>query len=115
MEYGILSIIIPLLTIILAILTKDVIASLLGGTFAGYLVLNGYNPAEAFVALWDGVISLFAEGWIVKTLLFMLLVGSIIRLLTISGAVERFVVYLGEKSKRMASRARNAASAPETG
>lgn len=103
MEYGVLSIIIPLLTIILAIITKDVIVSLLGGIFAGFMVLNGYNPAKAFIALWDGVIALFAEGWIVKTLLFMLFIGAIIRILTISGAVDRFVVYLSEKSKRIDS------------
>jgi Na+/H+ antiporter NhaC len=103
MEYGVLSIIIPLLTIILAIITKDVIVSLLGGIFAGFMVLNGYNPAKAFVALWDGVIALFTEGWIVKTLLFMLFIGAIIRILTISGSVERFVVYLSEKSKRIDS------------
>ena len=79
MEYGVLSIIIPLLTIILAIITKDVIVSLLGGIFAGFMVLNGYNPAKAFIALWDGVIALFAEGWIVKTLLFMLFIGAGLR------------------------------------
>ncbi|MDD3592180.1 MAG: Na+/H+ antiporter NhaC family protein [Sulfurovum sp.] len=103
MEYGIISLAIPLLTIFLAIITKDVIVSLLSGIFAGFLVLNGYNPAKAFIALWDGVIALFAEGWIVKTLLFMLFVGAIIRLLTISGSVERFVVYLSEKSRRIDS------------
>lgn len=99
MEYGIISILIPILTIILAIITKDVIVSLMGGIFAGFLVLNAYNPADAFVALFDGVISLFAEGWIVKTLLFMLLIGAIINLLSRSGAVESFVAYLSLKAK----------------
>ncbi|WP_404820131.1 Na+/H+ antiporter NhaC family protein [Sulfurovum mangrovi] len=103
MEYGIISIAIPLLTIFLAIITKDVIVSLLGGIFAGFMVLNGYNPLKAFIALWDGVIALFAEGWIVKMLLFVLLIGAIIRLLTVSGSVERFVVYLSEKSRRIDS------------
>ena len=103
MEYGILSILIPLLTIFLAIITKDVIVSLIGGIFAGFLVLNAYNPADAFVALFDGVIALFAEGWIVKTLLFMLLIGAIINLLSVSGAVESFVAYLSKKAKRIDS------------
>lgn len=103
MEYGILSIAIPILTIILAIITKDVIVSLIGGIFAGFLVLNAYNPAEAFVALFDGIIALFAEGWIVKTLLFMLLIGAIINLLSVSGAVESFVAYLSKKAKRIDS------------
>jgi Na+/H+ antiporter NhaC len=64
MDYGILSIAIPLLTIALAIITKDVIVSLMGGIFAGLLVLNSYNPMDAFVALFDGIIALFSEGWI---------------------------------------------------
>jgi len=100
MEYGILSVAIPILTIVLAIITKDVIVSLMGGIFAGFLVLNGYNPAAAFVALFDGVIALFTESWVVKTLLFMLLIGSIIRLLTLSGAVERFISWLSQKAKK---------------
>jgi len=103
MEYGILSIAIPLLTIILAIITKDVIVSLMGGIFAGLLVLNAYNPIEAFIALFDGIIALFSEGWIAKTLFFILLVGSIIRLLTLSGAVDSFVAYLSQKAKKIDS------------
>lgn len=103
MEYGIVSIAIPLLTIILAIITKDVIVSLMGGIFAGFLVLNAYNPVDAFIALFDGVIGLFEESWITKTLLFIVMVGSIIRLLTLSGAVDSFVVYLSQKSKKIDS------------
>ena len=97
MDYGILSIVIPLLTILLAILTKDVIVSLMGGIFVGLLVLNSYNPLTSFIALFDGIILLFSEGWIVKTLIFILLVGAIIRLLTISGAVTSFVHFLSQK------------------
>jgi Na+/H+ antiporter NhaC len=103
MEYGILSIAIPILTIFLAIITKDVIVSLIGGIFAGFLVLNAYHPLDAFIALFDGVVTLFREGWITKSILFILMVGSIIRLLTLSGAVDSFVVYLGQKAKRIDS------------
>ena len=103
MEYGVLSLIIPLLTIVLAIITKDVIVSLLGGTFAGFMVLHHYSIPEAFIGVFDGLIGLFAQGWIVKTLLFMMLIGAIIRLLTISGAVESFVAYLSQRAKRIDS------------
>lgn len=103
MEYGILSIAIPLLTIFLAIITKDVIVSLLGGIFAGFLVLNNYNPLSAFIALFDGIIILFSQGWIVKTLIFALLIGAIIKVLTLSGAVTLFVDYLSQKAKRIDS------------
>ena len=57
MEYGIISIAIPLLTIILAIITKDVIVSLLGGIFAGLLVLNDYALLDTLLALFDGIIA----------------------------------------------------------
>ncbi len=103
MEYGIISIAIPLLTIILAIITKDVIVSLIGGIFSGLLVLNAYDPFSAFTALFDGIIALLSEGWIAKTLLFALMIGAIIKLLSLSGAVSRFVNYLSTKSKKIDS------------
>lgn len=103
MEYGIISIVIPILTIILAIITKDVIVSLMGGIFAGLLVLNSYNPLTAFVSLFDGVINLLSEGWIAKTLLFSLMIGAVIKLLSTSAAVNSFVSWLSNKSKKIDS------------
>ena len=103
MEYGIISIVIPLLTIFLAIITKDVIVSLMGGIFAGLLVLNDYNPLTAFVALFDGIIALLSEGWIAKTLLFSLMIGAVIKLLSSSGAVSHFVHWLSTKAQSIDS------------
>ena len=103
MEYGIISIIIPLLTITLAIITKDVIVSLIAGIFAGLLVLHGYNPFGAFTGLFDGFIAEIGEGWIAKTLLFTLFVGAIIKLLNLSGAVESFVAYIDRKAAHIDS------------
>lgn len=103
MEYGIISIAIPLLTIFLAIVTKDVVVSLMGGIFAGLLVLNAYNPLLAFVSLFDGIIALFSEGWIAKTLFFSLMIGALIHLLTAAGAVSSFLLWLSEKAKRIDS------------
>lgn len=103
MEYGIISIIIPLLTIALAIITKDVIVSLMVGIFAGLLTLHGYNPLQAFTGLFDGFIAQIGEGWIAKTLLFTLFVGAVIRLLNLSGAVESFVAYIDKKAARIDS------------
>ena len=103
MEYGIVSIIIPLLTIFLAIITKDVMISLISGIFIGMLVLHHYNPLESGVAFFEEIIALFAEDWITKTLVFMLMVGSIIKLLTNSGAIDGFIAYLGKKAKTVDS------------
>ncbi len=103
MEHSFLSLIPPLLAIILAIISKDVVISLLTGLFAGYLILNGYHVPDAFTSLFNGIIGLFSEGWITKTILFSLLVGSIIRLIVDSGGVAGFVHFLTEKSNTIQS------------
>ena len=100
---GFLSVLIPLFIIIMAIITKDVVVSLLSGIFFGELVLNNYNPFHALIDLLDGFIGLFAEGWITKTILFALLVGSIIKLISRSGGVDGFVAYLSQKQQSIDS------------
>ncbi len=96
---GVFSVLIPLSIIILAIITKDVVVSLLSGIFLGELVIHSFHPLEAFIALLDGFVGLFSESWITKTVLFALLVGSIIKLISRSGGVDGFVNYLSQKDK----------------
>ena len=50
-HYGILSILPPLIAIVLAIVTKQVLISLFLGIFAGTMILTGYNPLNAFLTL----------------------------------------------------------------
>ncbi|HFC00723.1 MAG TPA: sodium:proton antiporter [Phaeodactylibacter sp.] len=100
---GILSILIPLLIIALAIITKDVVVSLLSGIFVGELVIHHYHPLTAIIALLDDFVALFSEAWITKTILFALLVGSIIKLISKSGGVKSFINYISEKQKRIDS------------
>lgn len=100
---GVLSVVIPLFIIITAIITKDVVVSLLFGIFFGELVLHKYNILDATVALLDGFVGLFAEAWITKTTLFALLVGAIIKLLIHSGGVDGFVAYLSQKQQAIDS------------
>ena len=98
-----LSVLIPLSIILMAIITKDVVVSLLFGIFFGELILNNYNPFEALIKLLDTFIGLFAEGWITKTVIFALLVGSIIKLISRSGGVDGFINYLSQKQQSIDS------------
>ncbi len=102
-DLGFLSVLIPLFIIIMAIITKDVVVSLLSGIFFGELVLHNFNPLRAMVELLEGMVKLFAEGWITKTLIFALLVGAIIKLISRSGGVEGFVDYLSQKQQALDS------------
>ena len=89
MEYGVLSILPPLLAITLALATRDVLISLITGIFSGFLILNHFQPVTAILAMLDSIVALFAEGWVVKTLIFSLFVGSVMRLMVDSGGVRR--------------------------
>jgi len=100
---GVLSLIIPLFIIIMAIITKDVVVSLLSGIFFGELVIHHFNLIDATIALLDGFVGLFAEGWITKTVLFVMLVGAIIKLISDSGGVDGFIEYISKKEKNIDS------------
>lgn len=103
MDYGVVSLLVPLATIIVAIWSKDVVIALLGGSFVGLLALNGYSGGAAFIALFDGIVALFSEGWIAKTIIFIMAVGGIMKVLEASGAVDEFVEFLSQKAKKIDS------------
>ena len=52
-HYGLLSILPPLLTIVLAVVTKDVIVSLFLSILSGTLLAAGGNPSTALLNLSD--------------------------------------------------------------
>ncbi|MFT7860745.1 MAG: Na+/H+ antiporter NhaC family protein [Sulfurimonas sp.] len=96
-EPSILSVIPPVLAIFLALYTKNVLLSLLGAIFVGIFILHNFAIAESI----SGVVALFgallSKGWILKTLCFAILVGSIMEILERSGAVASFVHYMTKK------------------
>ena len=57
--FGILSLLPPVIAIILALKTKDVIVSLISSVAVGALILAHFNPHGAFVVLWQDLY--FAE------------------------------------------------------
>ena len=71
-HYGIWGIIPPLLTIVLAFLTKDVIVSLFLGILSGALIVAGGNPAVALMNLTDLLAGSLADGWNIRIFLFVL-------------------------------------------
>ena len=92
-DVGVLSIIIPLGVIVLAIVTKDVVVSLLSGIFISKVILNDFNIFNAFISILDDIVELFSHGWVTKSVLFALLVGSIIKIVTKAGGVESFIEF----------------------
>lgn len=88
------SILPPVLAIVLAIWSKQVILSLFAGIWIGYTLLNGMNPVAGAARSLDGIIEVFSDGGDARVLLFTLLIGSLIATIELSGGVRGFVHFL---------------------
>lgn len=97
-DYGIWTIITPLVTIGLAIWTRQVILSLLAGIFVGFTVINGFNPFSGIEATLDGIVGIFGSSGSTRTILFCFMVGGLIRLMQVTGGTKALVRYLTEKA-----------------
>ncbi len=91
---GWLSVLPPLLAIVLAIWSKQVILSLFAGIWMGFLILNGFNPLTGVSGGLDAVINVFTDPGDTKVLVFTLLIGSLIATIEESGGVRGFVHFL---------------------
>lgn len=106
MEFGVLSFLTPFVAIVMALLTRNVIAALIFGSLVGELVVHHFIVSETINSIFQRFTSLLSEVWILKTLAFALLVGSIVKLLQMSGAVESLIEYLQERHKLITSEKR---------
>ena len=88
------SILPPVLAILLAIWTKQVILSLFAGIWMGFAILNGFNPLTGLTSGVDGIINVFTDPGDTRVLVFTLIIGSLIATIEHSGGVRGFVHYL---------------------
>ena len=104
-DYGIWTVITPLVTIGLAIFTRQVILSLLAGAFVGTTVLAGFNPLLGVKGTLDGVIGVF---WVSsrqhKNYFVLLMVGGILRLIQVTGGTQGLVRWLTVKANLIKNR-----------
>ena len=91
MEYGILSLLPPVLAIVLAIATRQVYISLILGIFLGWLVLNDWNIWLGFMDTVQGFVEVFQSAGNTRTIMFSALVGALIVFIQRSGGVEGFI------------------------
>lgn len=98
-EYGIWSVIPPVLTIILAITTRQVILSLLMGILLGFLVLADFQLGAALAAASQGLVDVFKSDSSAKVLLFGLMVGAVIHLAKITRGMQGLILLLTERTR----------------
>jgi Na+/H+ antiporter NhaC len=86
-----------------ALFSRSVLLSLFGGVLLGLFLLNDFSLIQTLKATYQLFSSLLHEEWILKTLAFAVMVGSIIELLQKSGSIDAFVNYMTQHSKIVTS------------
>ena len=101
-HYGLLGIIPPLLAIILALITKEVIISLVFGILSGTLIISHGNLFIAITIFADKVAEMSGDSWNIRILLFCALLGAFVSMLSKTGATKAFGLWASKylKSKK---------------
>lgn len=103
-DYGIWTIITPIVTIILAILTRQVMLSLMLGILVGFTVIHDHNLLLGVQGTVDGIIHTFSSAGNTRTIVFMVMIGGIMRLVVVTGGVRALVQLLTNKTKLIKNR-----------
>lgn len=99
-DFGWLSILPPLVAITLAIITREVLVSLVLGIYTGALILTSGNPVGAFTKATEILINAIGDPeWNVRVLLFVTLLGGIVGLLARSGSPVSFSQWAVQRVK----------------
>lgn len=90
-NYGLLSLLPPVIAIIFALRTKQVYISLLFGIWFAWIIISDWNFLDGTLATIENIVNVFSEGWKTKTIIFSALVGALLIFIQYSRGVEGFV------------------------
>ncbi len=98
-SFGLLSLLPPLIAIVLAFITKEVILSLFLGVFTGAIMTNGWNPFLGFLRTLDQyIVGSLADGWNAAIIIFTLSIGGMIALISKMGGTKAIANALAAKA-----------------
>lgn len=108
--FGFLTLLPPVIAIILAFITKDVVISLFIGVFSGTFMLSFVNEnnifnvfVSAFLALVDKIVSSMASSGNAGIILQVLTIGGVVALITKMGGTKAIALWLSKKAKQAKS------------
>lgn len=93
-----MSVIPPLLAIVLAIITRQVILSLSVGIWIGFCLLESVNPIAGIGLALDGVVNVFSDAGDTRVLMFTLIIGGLIATIEKVGGVRGFIHLLEHRN-----------------
>lgn len=102
MEFGILSIVPPIVAIVLALITKEVITSLLIGILSGGLIYTGGNIISALETVFELMGTKLGDNALM--LVFLTMLGSLVMVMNMAGGSFAYGKWASKKikSKKMA-------------
>jgi len=100
-DFGILSVLPPLLAIILALWTRQVYISLVLGIWLGWLIISRWNLMEGTIGTLEGFVKVFGSAGNTRTIMFSALVGALLILIQYSGGVSGFSLKIGSLLRKI--------------
>ena len=100
-DFGLLSVLPPLLAIILALKTKQVYISLVVGIWLGWLIISDWNILQGSIATLEGFVDVFKSPGNTKTIMFSALVGALLIFIQYSGGVQGFILRMDKLIQRV--------------
>ena len=100
-DFGILSVLPPILAIILALRTRQVYISLVVGIWLGWLIISDWNILKGTVATLEGFVEVFKSPGNTKTIMFSALVGALLIFIQYSGGVRGFILRMEKLLQRI--------------
>lgn len=90
-DVGFWSVLPPVMAVTLALLTRQIVLSLVMGIWVGYVILAGGNPLLGTLSAIDSLVGVFNDAGNTRVILFTFLVGGLIALIQRSGGVAGFI------------------------
>ena len=104
MQFGFWSVVPPILTIVLALVTKNVFVSLFIGVFFGSVIIDGWNIFAGLNDTLNGFVKTMASSSNTIVIASMLLIGALIYLIERSGGIDGFVEIMIHKKSVIKSK-----------
>ncbi|WP_225743636.1 Na+/H+ antiporter NhaC family protein [Marinilactibacillus sp. Marseille-P9653] len=103
---GWMTLIPPVIAIILAFVTKNVVLSLFVGIFSGTIIMQFYNDTNILMAIFNGfmdivdyILNSLADPWNAGIILQVMTIGGLIALITSMGGAQAVAESLAKKAK----------------
>ena len=102
-DFGIWSLLPPVLAIMIALIFKNVILALVMGIFSGTLLICGGNIWSSLGMMTDKMADSLCDQWNIRILMFCALLGSLVSLLNRTGSVRAFGEWAASRLKHRKS------------